>query len=236
MTYQLPNFDKKQRCFRFQEKVERVDLGRCHAYWTLEDGRPCISEHTVDRNDAVFETYFFERLSDEHQDPATLFSKVKTGHNDYEHDPEIVISSSALCDDNSMPVWAVDVLIAKRQKLFCKRPPFFKFYGDWQLPILPWDVMTLYQQAQYAGIEYLIIEGETGSASWRDSDTYKLVPAKDTETLKAKLSALPNKMPLDDYSKFNMGIIDASDLNQPFNEGVCSPAQQWLKGLHSNDR
>lgn len=227
MPNQLPNFDKKSRSFRFNDGDERVDLGRCSAYWTMVDGRPMISEHTTDRDGNIVETYFFAKNGLEDQSPDTLFSSVKAAHKSYEHDPSIEFSAFTTVDDNDMALWAVDVLIANKRHVIRERPPFFKFYGDWQLPLTPWPVLQDYRQAQWAGNSFLVIEGETGSASWRDSDIYKLVPAKDEQSLNAQLNKYPCKMPKEDYANFNFAVIDARDSEQPFNQSVCFRAADW---------
>ena len=58
-AYPMADFSSKSRTFQFKTETVRVDIGRCSGYWTLADGRKCISEHTADKQSNLYETYFF---------------------------------------------------------------------------------------------------------------------------------------------------------------------------------
>ena len=227
--FPMADFSQKKRTFAFEDTIDRVDLGRCSAYWTMRDGRKCISETSEDRTRNIFETYFFAHQGMETLNADALFAEVKATHNtDYDHDQDIVYSASTVIDDHGRLFWAIDIRIAGATRTFRKRPPFFRFYGDWQIPtIYLWNVVTQYRQAQNVGVQFLVIEGETGSGSWNDRDIYNIIPAKDENALTIQLSTMPNTLPSSDYTKFNFAVIDARNAGQPFNQSVCVRAEDW---------
>lgn len=226
--FPIADFSLKPRVFRFDSTHSRVDLGHCSGYWSMFDGRKCVSEHSADRFGNIYETYFFSSIGLEEQSSDVLFEQVKAAHTAYEHDPDISVTSTIVKDSLDQLCWAVDVCIASAARLFRKRPPHFQFYSLPTIPIAPvWTIIERYRDAQQTSIPFILIAGETGSASWRDSDSYSLVNLKNEAELKARLAKYPAHIPTSDYSQFNLGIIDARDNQQPFNEAVYCPAADW---------
>lgn len=226
--FPIADFSRKPRIFRFDSSHSRVDLGHCSGYWNLFDGRQCISEHSADRFGNIYETYFFSSAALEDQSSDVLFEHVKAAHTGYEHDPDISVTSTIVKDSLDQSCWAIDVCIASATRLFRRRPPHFQFYGLPAIPIAPaWSLIERYREAQEASIPFILVAGETGSASWRDSDSYSLVNLKNEAELKARLAKYPSQPPNADYSQFNLGVIDARDKQQPFNEAVYSSAADW---------
>ncbi|MEQ8205922.1 MAG: hypothetical protein RIA65_07090 [Woeseia sp.] len=226
--FPIADFSRKPRVFQFDGSRSRVDLGHCSGYWNLFDGRKCISEHSADRFGNIYETYFFSSAGLEDQSSDALFEHVKAAHTAYEHDPDISATSAIVIDSLDQSCWAIDVCIASATRLFRKRPPHFQFYGLPTIPIAPvWGLIERYREAQKASIPFILVAGETGSASWGDSDTYSLIYLKSEAELEARLAEYPSHMPTADYCQFNLGIIDARDKQQPFNEAVYCLAADW---------
>lgn len=228
-TPPMPDFSTKQRFFRYESDKSRIDLGCCSGYWVLPDGRHCISEHTADLFGNIFETYFFSSIGLEDLSVDALFEQVKAGHLHYEHVPDIAYTAAIINDSLGQPCWAVDVCIVSADKLLRKRPPHFLFYSEPRIPIGPiWQIISRYRSAQSAAIPFIMVAGVTGSSSWRDSDTFRMIDIGSEAELKARLKAYPCKLPIEDYTKFNLGVIDARDRHQPFNETVYRVAEDWL--------
>ena len=226
--FPIADFSRKPRVFRFDSTLSRVDLGHCSGYWSMCDGRKCISEHSADRFGNIYESYFFSSLRLEDRSSNELFEMVKAAHTAYEHDQDISVTSAIVKDSLDQPCWAIDVRIASATKLFRARPPHFQFYSLPTIPIAPvWSLIKRYRVAQKASIPFLLIAGETGSTSWRDSDSYSLLNLNSEAELKARLAEYPSQIPTTDYSQFNLGIIDARNKQQPFNEAVYCLATDW---------
>ncbi len=227
-AYPMADFSSKARTFQFKTETVRVDVGRCSGYWTLADGRKCISEHTADKQSNLYETYFFSSVGLEAVSPQNLFEKVKGAHKTYEHDADIQVTVEKVKDSLGHKMWAVDVCIAKGRRLLRARPPYFKFYEKSDIPIAPtWPVINAYRNAQAKSMAFIVVQGDTGSASWGDKETYRLVEINDVEALEAQLQAYPCKTPIGDYKTFNLAVIDARDVQQPFNEAVYALAADW---------
>lgn len=225
--YPMPDFSNKRRIFRFKDGIERVDLGKSSGYWLMYDGRRCISEFNVDRLGQVFETYIFSTIDIATCHPRILFQQVKAAHTSYEHDTDMKLSAKQIHDDHDTAFWALDVRIADRVHVYRKRQPFWKWFKTREIRITMWSLFQSYRNAQHNKTPLLLIEGETGDPSWGDSDVFKIVPVASDFELAQRLSALPNKAPTANYAKFNEGIIDARDLDRPFNESVYTLAQNW---------
>ena len=226
--FPMPDFSIKRRVFRFEATNTRVDTGRCSAYWTMADGRKCISEYTVDRQGNLYETYFFSSEGIEALSPKRLFERVKDSHLSYEHDPDIELIAKMILDSAGQNMWSVDVCIAKEAQLLRTRPPYFLFYHKPNIPIVPtWSLICAYREAQNKSVPFILVQGDTGSASWRDRETYILIGVENEALLNNQLRAHPCKVPIEDYKTFNLTVIDTRDLQQPFNEDVCTAAAQW---------
>lgn len=224
----LPDFSTKPRIFQFKTGANRTDVGHCSGYWVLGDGRRCVSEITLDRSGRIFETFFFAKTGLEQMNPHQLFQQVKAAHLNYDHDPDLAYHASEMEDDHGEIFWAVDICIAEKARLIRKRKPFFEFYTKPDVPMsLRWPAMRDYFEAQQTQIQFLLLEGETGSPSWGDSDFHKLIPIESLAALEARLRENPVRIPSDDYRKFNLGIIDARNPDQPFNETVYHLAENW---------
>ncbi|MEX6634795.1 hypothetical protein [Hyphococcus lacteus] len=183
---------------------------------------------TIDRSSNIFETYFFSKIGLENLTATQLFDMVKSGHLQYDHDDSIQFAVRSVKDDVGNIFWAVEVLIANSIKLIRKRPPFFEFYEGVDVPqAFRWSALKGYMDAQRNGIPFLLIEGETGSPTWKDSDTHRIVPIGSEAALIEKLKEKPTTLPITDYTSHNLGVIDARDLSRPFNHTTYHPAKHW---------
>lgn len=224
----LPDFSSKTRVFEFKPGVDRTDVGRCTGYWLLKDGRRCVSEISLDRAGHIFETYFFSKIGLEHLTEQQLFEQVKAAHLNYDHDPALTYCVSEVEDNCGEIFWVVEICIAEKTKLLRHRKPFFKFYARPDLPqSLRWPAMRGYFEAQQTQTPFLLLEGETGSPSWGDSNFHKLTQIESLALLETRLREKPVREPVEDYRKFNLGIIDARNPDQPFNETVYHLAENW---------
>lgn len=226
--YPMPDFSNKRRIFRFEDGIERVDLGKSSGYWLLPGGRRCISEFRVDRLGQVYETYIFSAIDIVPCDPQILFQHVKAAHTEYEHDPDMKLSATQILDDQDNAFWAVDARIADRTQLYRKRQPFWKWFKTREAPITMWSLYQTYRAAQKDKTPFILIEGETGDPSWGDSDVFKTVLIESEAELAHRLAALPNKIPASTYARFNEGVIDTRDLCRPLNESVYTLAKNWM--------
>ncbi|MEM9423102.1 MAG: hypothetical protein AAF986_11510, partial [Pseudomonadota bacterium] len=193
------DFSSKKRCFDFSEGNVRADVGHSHGYWTVEGDRQCNSEVTTDLAGNVYETYFFSQEGIGDASEVELFNAVKNAHTDYTHDPDMRYIVSSVRDDSGAEFWSVDICIADAKRLFRRRPPFFSFYDQRWPKWRYWPVWQEYINAQREEASFLLIQGETGSASWRDNTVYNTLMIHTVGELRAKLSSLPNKCPTDDY-------------------------------------
>ncbi|WP_223428766.1 hypothetical protein [Tateyamaria pelophila] len=224
----VADFSDKERVFRFSDSNARVDLGRSTGHWIMQDDRKCISELSIDRAGCIFETYFFAQQGLEDTSVQALFELVKAAHLNYDCVSDIGITARVVADRTGTPFHALDVCIADADSLFRKRPPFFEFYQSPNIPRrIRWNALEQYRQYQRSALPFLLIEGTTGSPSWGDSNSYRIVPVDSLSELESKLRATPCAEPKDDYSKFNLGVIDVRDPAQPFTEAVYCLATQW---------
>lgn len=225
--YPQPNFSNKTRKFRFEPGVDRVDLGQMFSgYYLMPNRRRCISEHNVDRSGQIFETYFFSTLDLERCDPRILFQHVKAGHRHYDHDPDIKISLNTVQDCTGHEFFALAVLIADRYQLFRKRPPVWWPFQK-RIPVHMWSLYQTHRKAQRERKPFVLIQGQTGDCSWGDSDVFETVMVASEAGLADALNALPNTEPLESYTDFNHGVVDARDPDQPFNESIYTLAKDW---------
>lgn len=226
--YPLADFSNKIRNFRFEPGVDRVDLGQMGSgYYLMPNRRRCISEHSVDRLGQIFETYFFSTRDLGRCNPRILFQHVKAGHLNYEHDPDIKMSVDTVRDDNGNEFFALDVLIANRYQLFRKRPPAWWPFHHRRIPIQMWSLYQMHRQAQIERKPFVLIQGQTGDYSWGDSDVFKTVLIASEGGLADALNVRPNSDPYETYTDFNHGVVDARDLDQPFNERNYTLAKDW---------
>ena len=226
--YPIADFSNKARQFRFEPGIDRVDLGRMGSgYYLMPGGRRCISEHSVDRSGQIFVTYFFSTIDLGQADARILFQHVKAGHIDYEHDPDLKISLRTVDDDNENEFFALDVLIADRYRHYRRGAPAWWPYGSQRIPIQMWSLYQFHRKAQIEGKQFLLIQGQTGDASWGDSNTYRSIPIVSEAGLFDALNARPNVEPHETYSDFNHGVVDARDMDQPFNESLYTLAKDW---------
>ncbi|MDA8584827.1 hypothetical protein N9L47_01005 [Rhodobacteraceae bacterium] len=225
----IADFSNKKRVFKFCGGNTHVDLGRCSGYWTMPDGRRCVSETSIDRSGRIFETYFFALQGLENKSAQDLFELVKAAHLNYEHVSDIGLSTHIVADRTGTRFHALVVCIADAQNLFRMRPPTFRFYYSPDIPLgMRWTALDQYRQCQVAKLPFLVIEDQSGSPSWGDSTFYRIATVASVSELKSKLQAVPSSEPAGDYSNFNLGVIDARDLDQPFNETVYSLTPKWL--------
>ena len=226
--YPIADFSNKARQFRFEPGVERVDLGRMGSgYYLMPGRRRCISEFSVDRSGQIFVTYFFSTIDLGQCDPRILFQNVKAGHINYEHDPDIKFTVDTIRDDAGNEFFALDVLIADRNRQYRQRAPAWWPYGSKRIPIQMWSLYQSHRKAQNEGKSFLLVKGQTGDASWGDSTTYRSIPIVSEAGLFDALSARPNIEPHDTYADFNHGVVDARDMDQPFNESQYTLAKDW---------
>lgn len=227
LKYPIAKFSANSRVYKFCEGVEQVDLGRSSAYWVMQDQRPCISEHSVDRSGQIFETYFFSNQGMTDNSDVDLFAAVKAAHKTYTHDLDIEYSARTVTDDHQHTFWSLSVKIADNQRLYRDRKPFWKWYETPEPGISLWSLYQTYCKAQRKQIPFILIEGETGDPSWGDRDIYKTVLMGSEEELRQRLNALPKVSPPDNYVKFNQGVIDARDPDRPFNESAYTLAKDY---------
>lgn len=227
--YPIAEFKNKTRLFQFGPGVDRVDLGgMISGYYLMPGRRRCISECSVDRSGQIFETYFFSTLNLNPCDPRLMFQHVKAGHLSYDHDPEIKLDLTKVEDDNGHSFWALDALIADRNRRYRKRLPVWWPYHRSDIHMNMWELYQAHRKAQIENIEFLLIRGQTGDPSWGDSDFYKCISCRREGNLRDALQAMPSSAPRQTYTNFNHAVIDARDPNQPFNESVFTLANAWV--------
>ncbi|MFT5776995.1 hypothetical protein [Hyphomonas sp.] len=210
------------------ETHARVDVGCCTAYWTMQTGHSLVSEISVDRSGHIYETYFVSKRGLEGLTANALLDHVKAAHLNYDHDADIQISACVAEDRLGEIFCALDVCIADKSRLFRKRPPFYQFYQSTDIPLsLRWDAFKRFREAQETQVPFLLIEGQTGSPSWGDSETASMISINSLAQLEARLKAAPCVIPAKDYCTFNLGVLDARNNDQPFNEAAYCLADQW---------
>ena len=233
--YPVPDFYHIERVYIFANGVKQVDLGQSDG--PMKDGRMWHKEVTATADGKIIQTYFFSKIGIEALSAEALFDLVKSSHTSFEHDPEMPVQVNSVEDRQGHLLWVVQICAIDGERRYTERYPYYWPY-DPTLPTYSWpDLINRYSNAQNRGAAYLLLCQDTWDAAKQDPDLgYYITEVDGAAAAVSKLQELD----LGDYHGAGrdrcIAVIDASDPNQPFNEGIYHPAKDWLSSLDRSEK